>query len=485
MRAAPSWVVFLRLGGIVCAACIPLPISLFAQASRLSQAVRQYVSVDAPVVALTGVTVIDGTGAAPLGRATVILRDGRIAAVGDSAAIAIPAGADVHHLPGHTVLPGFVMVHEHMFYPAGGGVYSQLSYSFPRLYLAGGATTIRTGGSMSGYADINLARAIEEGRVPGPRIDVTAPYLNGPGLPIQQVKALRDPADARRMVEYWAEEGATSFKAYMQISREELRASVEAAHARGLKVTGHLCSVTYREAADIGIDNLEHGFLASTDFVPDKEPDACPGGNAGQQALMAMDPSGPEMQGLIRHLIERNVAITSTLTVFETFTPNRTPIAAGALEAMLPETRIQYLRTRANIADSDQSPWPDVFSRAMQLEKAFADAGGLLIAGTDPTGYGGVVAGFANQRAIELLVEAGFTPVEAIRVGTLNGARYLERDEAIGSLAVGKVADLLVVQGAPETRIEDIRNVRIVFKDGVGYDPERLRDDSRGRVGLH
>jgi enamidase len=372
-----------------------------------------------------------------------------------------------------------------MFYPAGGGVYSQLSYSFPRLYLAGGATTIRTGGSTSGYADINLARAIEEGRVPGPRIDVTAPYLNGPGLPIQQVKALRDPADARRMVEYWAEEGATSFKAYMQISREELRASVEAAHARGLKVTGHLCSVTYREAADIGIDNLEHGFLASTDFVPDKEPDACPGGNAGQQALMAMDPSGPEMQGLIRHLIERNVAITSTLTVFETFTPNRTPIAAGALEAMLPETRIQYLRTRANIADSDQSPWPDVFSRAMQLEKAFADAGGLLIAGTDPTGYGGVVAGFANQRAIELLVEAGFTPVEAIRVGTLNGARYLERDEAIGSLAVGKVADLLVVQGAPETRIEDIRNVRIVFKDGVGYDPERLRDDSRGRVGLH
>lgn len=455
------------------------------RAQTLSQAVRQYVSVDAPVVALTGVTVIDGTGARPVRRATVVLRNGRIAAVGDSATTAIPGDAEVHHLPAHTVLPGFVMVHEHMFYPAGNAVYSQLSYSFPRLYLAGGATTIRTGGSMSGYADINLARAVAEGRTPGPTIDATAPYLNGPGLPIQQVKALRDADDARRMVNYWADEGATSFKAYMQISRDELRAAVDAAHARGLKVTGHLCSVTYREAADIGIDNLEHGFLASTDFVADKELDRCPGGNAGQQALMALDPDGPEIRQLMQHLIERNVAITSTLTVFETFTPNRPPLASGALEAMLPEARIQYLRTRSNIADNDQSPWTDVFPRAMRLEKAFADAGGLLIAGTDPTGYGGVVAGFANQRAIELLVEAGFSPVDAIRVGTLNGARYLERDDEIGSIAAGKAADLIVVHGDPVQRIEDIRNVRIVFKGGVGYDPDRLREDARARVGLN
>ena len=446
----------------------------------LGPQVRPFVRTDAAVIALTGVRVIDGTGAPAIAGQTVILRDGLIAWVGDGASAGIPAGAEIIDLAGRTVLPGYVMLHEHMFYPAGQGMYNTLGFSFPRLYLAGGATTIRTGGSMMPYADVNIKRTIDAGQTPGPKMHITAPYLNGPGLAIPGVKALRGPEDARRMVEYWADEGATSFKAYMQISRAELHEAIDAAHARGLKVTGHLCSVTYREAAELGIDNLEHGFFAATDFVQGKLPDQC---TQGRAALLDVQPDGTAFRELVRLLIERNVAITSTLTVFEISTPGRPRAFDAALDAMNPEAREQYLRQYSRIATDTASQSRALFRRAMALERAFAEAGGLLVAGTDPTGYGGVVAGFANQRQIELLAEAGFTPEQAVRIGTLNGAIHLGVQDAVGSIEPGKAADLIVVRGDPTSRIADVRNVEIVFKDGIGYDPSRLIDSVRGTVG--
>ncbi len=463
--------------------CLITP-SLAEGQTQLSPQVQAFVSVDAPVVALTHARVIDGTGTPPREDQTVIIADGFIRNLGNSGSIDIPAGATVLDLTGKTLVPGFVMLHEHMFYPAGGGNYNELAFSFPRLYLAGGATTIRTGGSMHPYADLNLKRAIDEGRVPGPKMNVTGPYLEGPGLAILGVKALRGPDDARAMVAYWAGEGVESFKAYMHISQAELGAAIDEAHQRGIKVTGHLCSVTYREAADLGIDNLEHGFVASSDFVRNKQENQCPAGNAVQRALMDVDVDGPEVRDLIQHLVRRGVALTSTMTVFETFTPGRPPASTAALDAMLPASRDQYLRRRAQIAVQTESPWASLFDKVMQLEVAFARAGGLLVVGTDPTGYGGVVAGFANQRAIKLLVEAGFSPVEAIQIATLNGARYLDVDDRVGSIEVGKRADLAVVRGNPAATIRDIENVELVFKDGVGYDSAKLIQSVKNTVGL-
>lgn len=455
-----------------------------AQTRDLSPQTRAFVSLDTPVVALTNARVIDGTGDAARSGQTIIIREGVIQELGDSGRVEIPDDAEVLDLSGRTVLPGLVMVHEHMFYPAGRGMYNQQSFSFPRLYLAGGVTTIRTGGSMSPYEDLNLKRAIDAGQVPGPKMHVTGPYLNGPGLPILAVKALRGPDDARKMVEYWAEEGVTHFKAYMQISRAELAAAVEEAHARGIKVTGHLCSVTFREAADLGIDDLEHGFLASSDFVEGKTSDRCPPNNQRTESLVDLDPDGPEIAELIRYLVEHDVAITSTLPVFETYTPDRPQISDAALNVMLPEARAQYVQQRARIDEQGDSPWSTLLKKEMQLEHAFARAGGLLVAGTDPTGYGGVVAGFSNHREIELLVEAGFSPVEAISVATLNGAKYLEVEDRVGTIAIGKAADLFVVEGDPSTDIRDIRNVEIVFKDGIGYDSSKLIESTLGSVGL-
>ena len=353
--------------------------------------------------------------------------------------------------------------------------------SFVRLYLAGGVTTMRTAGNLNGYMDITLKRRVEAGEVAGPAIDATMPYVNGPSQFVQMT-ALQSEERARRHVGYWADEGATSVKAYMQISRAALGTAVREAHARGMKVTGHLCSVTYGEAAVLGIDNLEHGFLAATDFVPDKTPDACPGQGRGQQSIADLDAKGLPFQTLVKTLIERRVAVTSTLTVFELNTPGR-PLPPG-LDVLVPQLREQYLQNRARVEANTQSIYPRLFPKAMSLEREFVRAGGLLIAGTDPTGGGGVIPGYSNHRQLELLVEAGFTPLEAIQIGTLNGARYLGRDARVGSLAPGKQADLVVVNGDPSTAIADVRKVELVFKQGVGFDPAKLVASVTGRVGL-
>jgi len=455
--------------------------ALSAQAPQLSQAVRGFVKVDAPVVALTHVRVIDGTGGPAKEDQTVVIRGGNIADVGDAARVKAPDGATAIDLTGKSVIPGLVMVHEHLYYPTGPGVYGQLGGSFVRLYLAGGVTTMRTGGNVNGFMDLKLKQLIEQGQAAGPDIDATAPYLNGPNT-FQQMRDMKDADEARRHVAYWADMGATSFKAYMQISRDQLRAAADEAHKRGLKITGHLCSVTYAEAADIGIDNLEHGFLAATDFVADKQPDVCPGQGAGQRTIAALDEQGEPFKALVKKLVDRKVALTSTLTVFETFTPGR-PLPPG-LDVLLPQLKEQFETTYQRTAQNQTSVYRTLFPKALALERGFARAGGMLIAGTDPTGGGGVVPGYSNQRQLELLVEAGFTPLEAIRIGTLNGAIYLGRDARIGSIAAGKQADLVVVAGDPSKTIADVRKVETVFKKGVGFDPAKLIASVSGRVGL-
>jgi imidazolonepropionase-like amidohydrolase len=460
-------------------------LATLAAAQRLpvtGDANRKFVKVDAAVVAITHVRVIDGTGAPARADQTVILRDGNIAAAGPAAATAVPAGATVVDGTGKSVLPGLVMLHEHLFYPTGPGIYGQVGGSFIRLYLAGGVTTMRTGGNTNGVMDLGLARGTASGAIVGPAIDATAPYLNGPGPFSLQMVVLKDAADARRQVDYWADAGATSFKTYMQISRAELAAVIDQAHKRGFKVTGHLCSVTLGEAADLGIDNLEHGFAAATDFFPDKKPDVCPGQVEGQRSLAATDVDSPAVQALIRKLVDKHVALTSTLTVFETFTPGR-PVPPG-LEVLLPELKAQFEATYQHVASDENSVEKKLFPKMMALELAFARAGGLLVAGTDPTGYGGVIPGYANHRQMELLVEAGFTPLEAIQICTLNGARYLGRDARIGSIAVGKQADLVLVAGDPSTTIGDVSKVDTVFRQGVGFDPAKLIDSVKGKVGL-
>src|SRR6266513_843055 len=462
-------------------ALLLVPTLLTAQRPTLSAAVKQYVAVDTPVVALTHVRVIDGTGAAPKEDQTLIIRDGNIALLGVARSTRVPEGAQVMDLTGKSVIPGLVMMHEHLYYPTGPGVYGADYVSFSRLYLAGGVTSMRTGGNVGGYADLNLAAAIKAGNQVGPWIDATAPYVNGPSQ-FAQMYGLKDSADARRFVAFWADAGATSFKAYMNITRAELAAAVDEAHRRGLKITGHLCSVTYREAADLGIDDLEHGFFVATDFIQGKQPDVCPAPTGGMPALVGFDAKSPEFISLVHHLISHHVAVTSTLTVFETVTPGQ-PAPPGT-DVLDPLLKTQYGEFNTRVQQNTASPFAKLFALDQAIELASFRAGGLLLAGTDPTGGGGVIPGYSDQREVELLVESGLTPLEAIKVCTLNGATYFGRADRIGSVAMGKQADLVVIDGNPAASIADIAHVTLVFKQGVGYDPSKLIDSVRGKVGL-
>ncbi|HEY6847168.1 MAG TPA: amidohydrolase family protein [Terracidiphilus sp.] len=308
---------------------------------------------------------------------------------------------------------------------------------------------------------------------------MTAPYLNGSGGFSLQMHSLSGPEDAIRNVNYWADEGFTSYKAYMQITRSELGAAIKAAHARGLKVTGHLCSVTFREAAELGIDDLEHGLEVDTDFVHGKDADTCP--RSAQQSLLDLDVHGEPLRSLIDFLVQHKVAVTSTLPVFEAGAPNRPPLQMRFLDVLSLPSRTDYLIARAH-ADESGANSAVIFKKEEAFELAFAKAGGVLLAGLDPTGNGGVVAGFGDQREVELLVDAGFTPLEAIHIATENGAKFLG-DEKIGTLKVGKQADIVVIKGDPSRKIDDIENVEIVFKDGKGYDSQKLIDSVRGLVG--
>jgi hypothetical protein len=341
---------------------------------------------------------------------------------------------------------------------------------------------MRTAGNSNGYGEINIANEIRRGEKPGPWIDATAPYLQGPGLGITQFYELKNAADATRMASFWADAGATSFKAYMNITRAELAAAVKEAHRRGLKITGHLCSVTYHEAAALGIDDLEHGFFVATDFVPDKKPDVCPGQTPGMQAMLSVDTAGTPFKRLVADLISHHVALTSTLTVFETFTPGH-PEPPG-LDVLDPILKEQFQKFHESLDAKPDSFFARVLAHARGMEVQFARAGGLLLAGTDPTGAGGVIPGYSDQHQVELLVGSGFTPLEAIKICTLNGATYLNRTKDIGSIAVGKQADLVVIDGNPAANIADIRKVETVFKQGVGYDPAKLIASVKGKVGL-
>ena len=448
----------------------------------LTPGLKPFIAVDAPVIALEHARIIDGAGSPPQENQTIVIDHGRIQSVGPSDRAQPPSDARRIDLTNHTVIPGLVGMHEHLFYPSGGGVplYIEHGMSFPRLYLASGVTTARTAGTLEPYTDFNIKKMIDDGRMPGPKMRITVGYLEGHGSFAPQLAELDTPEDARRFVEYWAATGAHSFKAYMHITRGELEAAITTAHARGLKITGHLCSVGFREAAALGIDNLEHGIIVDSEFDPAKQPDVCPPGPSAQ-ALSQLDIQGEPVQRTIRELVNHKVAVTSTLAVFE----NAPPLQPRFLGALSPTASLLYLEGRERLSEQARAQGPLRVRKEVEFERAFARAGGLLMAGCDPTGNGSALAGFGDQRNIELLVEGGFSLPEAIQIATLNGARFLGLDNQTGSIAAGKQADLVVLDGNPVRQIADIEKVTIVFKDGVGFDSAKLLQSVRGQVGLH
>jgi imidazolonepropionase-like amidohydrolase len=458
--------------------------------------VQPYVHLPAGQIAIQHLRIIDGTGAAPVEDSTLLIDGAKIGAI-LPAGSAIPAGYKTLDGTGETALPGLVGMHNHLYYlqrpnlDASGKfeqpiIIPQMTFSAPRLYLAAGVTTMRTTGSVEPYTDLSLKREIDAGRLVGPHLDVTSPYLEGPGAFFIQNHQITSPADARKEVAFWADQGVNDFKAYMHLTRVELGAAIREAHRHGLKLTGHLCSVTYPEAVALGIDNLEHGFFVNTQLDPGKQPDKCSDGT-GTPTLLAMKPGSAEANALIKLLVDHHVALTSTLPVFAQSVPLHEPLQARQMDVLTAQAKEAYLFSRNLVASRAGTPRSNDFAQAYKndlgLEHQFVASGGLLLAGPDPTGNGGVIPGFGDQRELELLVEAGFSPLEAIRIGTLNGATYLGLADRIGTIASGKNADLFIVRGNPAANINDVENVIVVFKDGVGYDSAKLIQSVKSRFG--
>jgi imidazolonepropionase-like amidohydrolase len=462
--------------------------------AQTPDALKPFLKEDASVIVLEHARIIDGTGTAPTDNQRIVIEGGKITRIESSTLKSdFPTNAKVIDLTGKTVIPGLVGMHEHLFYTTprtgiGGGLlplWGEMADSAPRLYLAAGVTTARTAGSMEPYTDLNLKKMIDAGKIPGPKLHITGPYIGGYLGLAPQMHTLTGPEDAARTVDYWASEGVTSFKAYMDIKPDELKAAVEHAHAKGLKITGHLCAVGFREAAALGIDNLEHGIIVDTEFFPGKKPGICPDG-AEEDLAKNLDIESAPVQDMIHDLVSHHVAVTSTLAVFEITIPNRPPIQKElkAQGAFSPEAWTYYLSVRARLAERTDSNEASGLRKEMQFERDFVKAGGLLLAGCDPTSFGGVLPGYGDQRNLELLVEAGFTPVEAIHIATQNGAVFLGEESTIGTIASGKSADLVVIAGNPAEKIDDVENVETVFKDGLGYDPAKLTKSVQGLVGL-
>ncbi|MBS1562837.1 MAG: amidohydrolase family protein [Bacteroidetes bacterium] len=478
----------MRKQTFICCSCLCLLLAVAAlrsDAQNYSPQVRQYFSVKADTIAITDATVIDGTGSPAKPHQTLIIINGRISKTGDAKSITPPPGARLVNGTGKTLVPGLVMVHEHLYYTIPFENFfnvAEMPYTFPRMYLAGGATTVRTAGSIEPQTDLNIKRMIGEGKMIGPDMDVTAPYMERVGFDIPSINVIKDSAEAARSVGFWADKGCTSYKMYMHIKKEDLAAVVREAHARHLKVTGHLCTVTYREAAEIGIDDLEHGFMASSDFDANKKENEFDYGPAST-ALRNLDVNSPKMKELIQFLVSKKTAITSTLPVFIPYT-DREAVPGGGEDALLPEVRERVVGQWKQMQHRDSIP-NALFKKELAWEKQFYDAGGLLIAGTDPTGAGRTIAGYSNHTQIELLAEAGFTPEQAIKICTLNGAIYLGRDKEIGTLAAGKKADIVLLDGDLSKDIHAIRNTEIVFKNGIGYDSKKIFESVKGKVGLY
>ena len=462
----------------VAVASVVMAAPLGAQGRELAAPLRPYVTVNEPVVALTNVRVIDGTGAPAKMGQTVVIQGEKITAVGPAASVKVPAGTRTIDLAGKTLIPGIIGLHDHMYYSG----MRFMGQSYPRLFLSAGVTTIRTTGSVDAYQELNLKRLSDSLKIVAPTIVVTGPYLQGAGSGFVTMPALSGPESARRMVKYWADEGVTWFKAYTNITRADLGAAIDEAHKHGVKVTAHLCSVGFREAIALGIDALEHGMLTNTEWYAGKKPDQCPQASTGDM-YGSLDINSPEVQQTIQEMVKKKVALTSTLDVFELSSPSRIPYDQRVIDALYPDLAKQMQKFYDSGKTAKDSVEIAAFKKSMAFERAFVKAGGLLGAGSDPCCLSSI-AGYGDQRNFELLVEAGFTPEQAIQVMTSNGAKILGFDKWVGTIAPGMQADLVVINGDPTQAGANIQAVETVFRRGLGYDAAKLKESIKGLVGL-
>ena len=465
--------------------CLLVFVSVGAFANKENE---PFIIETSPMIAFTNARVIDGTGQAAKEGQTVLINQGRIVDIGPAKSVNIPQQAKRIDLKNKSLLPGWVMHHEHLYHHSDHHapdplIITQQPITFPKLYLAAGVTSARTAGSIEPYTDLRIKESIAAGTLIGPDFDLTAPYLEGKPGAVLQLHTLNDAEEAREHVRYWAGQGFTSFKAYTYITPAQLAAAIDEVHKHGLKITGHLCSVTFREAADMGIDQLEHGFFTFTDFQAGKKPGKCHA-EAQTSGVLSLNTEDKEVQSLFRHLIKKKVTVTSTLAALARPFGLLPPLPDDEIALMDKESADHYRQELLNArqAQSQMLEMQQAVKKTMALEAAFWRAGGRLVVGTDPVPPGSL-AGYDSLSSIELLADAGIPPLNVIQIATQNGAQAMGVADDRGTIAIGKRADLIVVDGNPAEDIKAIRNIDSVFKNGIGYDPLAIKNSVISSIG--
>ncbi|TNE30511.1 MAG: amidohydrolase [Bacteroidetes bacterium] len=451
---------------------------LFAQGgsvqNHLSDSLQSYVAQSHGSWAFTHAHIIDGSGKVLLEDGTLLIEGSRIRKVGTSDEVAIPEGFEVISCQGKTIIPGLVGMHNHLHIPGRPDVASQAA----KLYLASGVTTIQTCGAADAQRELELSEQIRSGWSLGPEIIPSAPYVTGPGGNPNMIIPRND-QHLKDTLTYWLSQGVKWFKVYRNVRTEDLRITLERVHASGGKVRGHLCSVSFREAALMGIDGIEHGLNSTADFRSNHVSGLCGGGREYMDEL-SMDE--PRVKDLLSTMVEHKVVLTSTLAVYESSVPNRVYAEERELNVMSDRLREDF-NTRLETA---KLQWTDStrnkrLERIMAFEYEFVQAGGLLCSGVDAGRH--VLPGFGDQRNYLLHLESGFTPLEAVQIMSANGARAMERDD-IGILREGARADFVILDGHLIDDPSTIKRVHRVFQSGIGYNPALILESVQGKFGI-
>ncbi|WP_207492524.1 amidohydrolase family protein [Aridibaculum aurantiacum] len=430
-----------------------------------AQANNGFVTYAQKEILLQNARIIDVEKETVLEGYSILLANGKITRIDKAGNLKVPNGVTVVDMTGKTILPGLVMLHEHMNYFSGQAVWDHHPVSFPKLYLAAGVTTIRTAGAENPMYDLNLKRRIDNGLAVGPRMFVTGPMFNDSSGGFLGDFVITTYEQARKATAFWADMGCTSFKVYSDISRDALRGVIDEAHARGLMVTGHLGKMSCTEAANFGIDNIEHGFVSCSSEL-----------QFAFDSIWTINPNDKKVHDLVDLFVKKKVVLTVTPFSDSDFSDTAT-MAFLSLD--------EKERIRSFIKDKPPFVPKEVNERQLRpLEKSFAAKGGQIVLGADAADFG-VIPGFQNHNVLISMVKSGWSPINVFKMATIDGARFLRVDKELGSIAVGKAADLFIISGKPDQVIEDIKNVETVFRNGIGYNSKALRDQVRGLVGRH
>jgi imidazolonepropionase-like amidohydrolase len=436
------------------------------------------------LVALVGAKVIDGTGAAPIERCTVLIEGERIRALG--AGLAVPEGAEIVDVAGRTIVPGLIDMHGHLFTNIAGSYRNELR-PFARLYLAGGVTTIFTAGEEGPEEALAFRDAQRAGKEVGTRIYSPGPYFDHTGGVAEFMKGVDGPDAVRALFAQWKGR-IDGIKVYMGITPEEFSAVVAEAHAAGLRVTGHLGSLSAAQAIGLGIDRLEHGIYAMSEFGRPNPAD--PFDVEYLHGLADIDFSAGPGAALIDTIVASGTVLDPTVVILESLFAGPleiasdwqrylSPKAAAAIDQM--NRALSGMRASAAPADEWKELVERVLDKQRELVRRVHQKGGKVVCGTDPV-FADVLPGHGLHREAEHFVLAGLTPLEAIRACTLSAAEALGLEAELGSIAPGKKADLIVLSGDPSGDIRALGSAVTVYQAGARFAPEELRKSVVGAI---